>query len=191
MPKHGIIRNNDALNFEQCGNSKCSFTQVGNTKTLRQYPFKFLFSVAYELIDKSLVMTYYVENRDSVPMYFSCGGHTAYSCPLSENVKLSDYVIEFPHQFDFVADTLGSSGLLSNHKRRIESNGVILSLSDTLFNEDAVIFSDINFDWVRLRRKNETKGIIVRFIDYPHLALWSKPGADYVWYRTMAWTARS
>jgi galactose mutarotase-like enzyme len=33
---------------------------------------------------------------------------------------------------------------------------------------------------VRLRKKKEKKGIIVRFKDYPHLALWSKPSADYV-----------
>lgn len=180
MPKHGIIRNNDMLNFEQHGVSKCAFTLVSSAKTLKQYPFRFLFSVKYELIDKRLIMTYEVENRDSVIMHFACGGHTAYACPLSEHIKLSDYVIEFPAQFDFMADTLGASGLRSHHKRKIESNEEILLLSDTLFNEDALIFSDIDFEWIRLRRKNEKKGIIVRFIDYPHLALWSKPGADYV-----------
>jgi galactose mutarotase-like enzyme len=180
MPKHGIIRNNDMLNFEQHGLSKCFFTLVSSAKTLKQYPYKFLFSVKYELIDNCLRMTYEVENRDSVTMHFACGGHTAYACPLSEHIKLSDYVIEFPSQFDFMANTLGASGLLSHHKRKIESNKEILSLSDTLFNEDALIFSNINFDWVRLRRKKEKKGIIVRFKEYPNLALWSKPGADYV-----------
>lgn len=49
-----------------------------------------------------------------------------------------------------------------------------------LFNEDALIFENVNFDWVRLRKKAEKKGVLVKFSDYPHLALWSKPGADYV-----------
>ena len=56
----------------------------------------------------------------------------------------------------------------------------ILSLSDTLFNEDALIFSDVNCNWVRLRKKNKKKGIVVHFKGYPNLALWSKPLADYV-----------
>ncbi len=180
MPKHGIIRNNNQLSFEQHGTSKCVFILTSSEETLKQYPFKFTFSVEFTLIEKRLIMTFKVENRDSVPMQFACGGHTAYACPLSENVKLSDYVIEFPTQFDLEASTLGASGLLSHHKRKIESNEEILPLSDTLFNDDALIFSDIECNWVRLRKKNEKKGIVVRFKDYPHLALWSKPFADYV-----------
>jgi galactose mutarotase-like enzyme len=180
MPKHGIIRNNNLLSFEQHGISRCIFILTNSEKTLKQYPFKFTFSVEFTLIEKRLIMTYKVENRDSVPMQFACGGHTAYACPLSESIKLSDYVIEFPSQLGLEASTLGTSGLLSNHKRHIESKGEILPLSDTLFNKDALIFPDIECDWIRLRKKNEKKGIVVRFKDYPHLALWSKPLADYV-----------
>ncbi len=180
MPKHGIIRNNNQLSFVQHGVSKCAFSLMSSEKTLKQYPFNFSFSVEYTLIEKRLIMTYKVENRGSIPMQFACGGHTAYACPLSENIKLSDYVIEFPTPLNLKADTLGASGLLSHHKREIESNEGILPLSDTLFNEDALIFSDIEYDWIRLRKKNEKKGIRVRFTGYPHLALWSKPFADYV-----------
>ncbi len=180
MPKHGIIRNNDQLTFEQHGISSCVFMLASSEKTLKQYPFKFSFSVAFTLIEKRLIMTYVVENRDSVPMHFACGGHTAYACPLSEDIRLSDYVIEFPSQFVLEANTLGVSGLLSHHKRKIESNEAVLPLSDTLFKEDALIFSDIACDWIRLRRRNEKKGIVVRYKGYPHLALWSKPRADYV-----------
>ena len=180
MTKHGIIRHNDKLEFSQNNASKCTFSLVSSDETLKRYPFTFTFSVVYELIDKRLIMSYEIENRDDVPMYFSCGGHTAYACPLNDETKLTDYVIEFPLTFDFMAETLGSTGLLSDRKRKIETDENLLSLSETLFNEDALIFSNIDFDWVRLRRKDEERGIIVRFTGYPHLALWSKPGADYV-----------
>ncbi|MDP3441422.1 MAG: aldose 1-epimerase family protein [Ignavibacteria bacterium] len=180
MPKHGIIRNNDLLIFEQYKASSCAFILTSSEKTLKQYPFKFSFTVAYTLIEKRLIMTYTIENQDTVPMQFACGGHTAYACPLSENTKLSDYVIEFPTHLEVMASTLGDLGLLSHKKREIISNENILTLSDSLFNEDALIFTDIECDWVRLRKKNEKKGVVVRFKAYPHLALWSKPKADYV-----------
>lgn len=180
MPKHGIIRNNNLLSFERYGSSRCVFSLRNTEDTLKQYPFKFKFSVEYSLIEMRLIMTYTIENQDSVPMQFACGGHTAYACPLIKNVALSDYVIEFPTQFALNSSTLGASGLLSLHQRKIESNKGILPLSDTLFNADALIFADIDCDWIRLRKKNERKGIVVRFKDYPHLALWSKPAADYV-----------
>lgn len=180
MPKHGIIRNNDRLSFQQIGDAHCIFSLNSSEETLKQYPYQFSFTVAYQLIEKRLLMTYTIHNRDVVPMHFACGGHTAYACPLSEHTKLSDYVIEFPTPLDLQAETLGASGLLSHRKRNIESHEGILPLSDTLFNEDALIFSDIACNWIRLRKRQEKKGIAVRFIGYPHLALWSKPGADYV-----------
>jgi galactose mutarotase-like enzyme len=125
-------------------------------------------------------MTYEIVNKDEVPMFFSCGGHTAYACPLDKNTKLSDYIIEFPNTISLHSLTLGGSGLLTNQLRAFELQQNQLELSDTIFNEDALVFANINFKWVRLRKKNQAKGIKVVFKDYPHLALWSKPGADYV-----------
>jgi galactose mutarotase-like enzyme len=180
MPKHGIIRNNEQLVFEQLSESACIFTLTSSDKTLTQYPYKFTFSVEYKLLGKRLVINYIVENQDVVSMSFACGGHTAYACPLNEDIQLSDYVVEFPTEFNLQVSTLGASGLLSNRKRKIESDGKVLPLSETIFNEDALIFENIACDWVRLRKKGEKKGIVVRFKDYPHLALWAKPGADYV-----------
>lgn len=180
MPKHGIIRNNSRLRFKQYDVSKCSFTLSSSAETLKQYPFKFSFSVEYTVCNNRLVMNYKVENKDAVPMHFSCGGHTAYACPLSENIRLSDYVIEFPSQLILKSSKLGASGLLTEHKKSIENSQGILPLSDTLFNEDALIFRNLDCNWIRLRKKNKKKGIVVRFKDYPNLALWSKPSADYV-----------
>ena len=146
MPKHGIVRNNNLLSFEQHGVSSCSFILTSSEKTLKQYPFRFSFSVEFYLLEKRLIMNYKVENRDSVPIHFACGGHTAYACPLSENIKLSDYVIEFPNQLELKTSKLGVTGLLSHLKYEIKINEGILPLSDTLFNQDALIISDIECD---------------------------------------------
>jgi len=97
MPKHGIVRNNDQLIFKQNDISKCSFTLFSSEETLKKYPFQFSFTVEYSLIENRLLMNYIVENKDSSPMQFACGGHTAYACPLRDNTKLTDYVVEFPN----------------------------------------------------------------------------------------------
>jgi galactose mutarotase-like enzyme len=180
MPKHGIIRNNKRLIFESLGSSECAFSLTSPEETRKQYPFEFSFSITYSLVGQRLRMTYEIENHDTVPIHFACGGHTAYACPLGEHIGLSDYVIEFPEELHLHSSSLGASGLLSPHKRTLETQGALLPLSDTLFNEDALIFSYIDCDWIRLRKKKEKKGIVVRFKDYPHLALWSKPGAAFV-----------
>jgi len=62
MTRHGIIRHNEILAFQQYNISKCSFTLTSSEDTLEKYPYHFLFTVTYELIGKRLVMTYHVEN---------------------------------------------------------------------------------------------------------------------------------
>lgn len=179
-PKHGIIRNNEQLEFTQHEASRCAFTLKTSDATRKQYPFDFSFTVEFALLENRLFMNYLIKNSDSVPMHFACGGHTAYACPLNDATPLSDYVIEFPKPVNLIARTLGSSGLLSDESREIAINTKTLPLSDTLFNQDALIFTNISYDWVRLRKKDQEKGMVVRFPDYPHLALWSKPKADYL-----------
>ncbi|WP_378184769.1 aldose 1-epimerase family protein [Aquimarina sp. W85] len=180
MPKHGIIRNNDQLIFEKQGISMCAFTLKSSKKTRQYYPFEFTFTVKYTLVDTRLCMTYQITNNDSIPMHFVCGGHTAYACPISDEVGLSDYVVEFPEHLNLEMYQLASSGLLSHKKSKIQTHKRVVSLSDTIFDNDALIFSNIPCDWVRLRKKSDTKGIVVRFTGYPHLALWSKPSANFV-----------
>jgi galactose mutarotase-like enzyme len=180
MTKHGIVRNNNNLKYKQLSPYKCTFTLVSNGETKKKYPFDFVFAVSYELIGYKLIMTYDIENKSNEPMYFSCGGHTAYALPLDHSTQLTDYVIEFPNQSQLEAETLAESGLLGDLKRHYLLKENYLQLNDTIFNDDALIFANINFDWVRLRKKDEEKGIVVRFKSYPNLALWSKPKADYV-----------
>ena len=180
MPKHGIVRGNDSLVFNQRSESECSFTLNSSDITKSQYPFDFMFSINYKLVDNRLIMTYNIKNKDNEPMYFICGGHTAYSLPLNKSTALSDYLIEFPNQNQLVSATLGDSGLLSYRKRNYNLFNNSLELNEIIFKDDALIFSNINFDWVRLRKTNEEKGIVVKFSGYPNLALWAKPGADYI-----------
>lgn len=180
MTKHGIIRNNEDLIFSRISDSKCSFRLDHSELTKRKYPYDFVFEVSYELAGKKLIMTYDILNNDKRDMYFSCGGHTAYSLPLEEGLQISDYVVEFPRNSPLLAETLGDSGLLSYVHRKFDLVDSCLEINETLFSEDALIFADVDFDWVRLRKKNEDKGVVIRFSGYPNLALWSKPGADYI-----------
>jgi hypothetical protein len=132
------------------------------------------------------MVTYTVENKDNVAThYFAYGSHTAYACPLNEQTRLSDHVIEFPKRLELKAKTIGASGLLSDTTRIIANDGGILPPSNTLFNPDPLIFFDIQCKWVWLRKKTDKKGMIVRYRNYPHLELWSKPSTAFYLYRTV------
>lgn len=180
MTKHGIIRNNTQLQYEQISQNACSFSLGSSPANQMLYPFDFNFKVDYILEGRSLKMLYTIQNLGKEKMPFSCGGHTAYSCPLDANTSLEDYRIEIPGREEISADTLAASGLLGYRKRKYSLSNGALSLSADLFKEDALVFADIDFDHVILHGPKAEDRIEVWFKAYPHLALWAKPGADYV-----------
>lgn len=181
MPKHGIIRHHEALRFQQYSPACAGFVLESNQATRIQYPFEFHFEVRYTLEGRSLNMEFHITNQGRLPMPFICGGHTAYLCSLSDGKQLRDYYVEFPkEQQALEASTLGDSGLLGDEKRSISLEKGRLYLSDTLFNKDALIFADLGLNEVKLGRKEKGAFLSLQFEGYPHLALWSKPAADYL-----------
>ena len=180
LPKHGIIRNNSNLEFRQLSKEQVLFSLQNSPQIKQQYPFNFRFEVYYQLIDKRLQMRFVVGNTGMETMHFNAGGHTAYYCPL-DSAMLSDYVIDMPTSQDLKAETIDPETMLLGYEQRpIELNNGSLVLGEDLFKRDALIFADVDFDRVRLRHKDADKGLEVHFRGFPHLALWAKPGADYV-----------
>ena len=180
LPKHGIIRNNEQLLVGQPAPHHLVFSLESSVRTKSLYPFDFRFEAHYELQASSLLMRYRIENRGSEDLYYNAGGHTAYYCPLDQ-WQLNDYFIEFPGKNKLIAETLDPESLLLGYaQREISLNNGQLALSETTFKRDALVFADVDCDAVRLARQGEAKGLQVKFSGFPHLALWAKPGADYV-----------
>lgn len=180
LPKHGIIRNHEALSVREISKEHIAFSLQSSEATKKQYPFKFLFEVHYQLIENRLRMRFVVGNTGMETLHFNAGGHTAYYCPL-DSAQLSDYVIDIPTAQDLVSETIDPDTMLLGYEQRpIELHNGSLVLSEDLFKRDALIFANVDFDRVRLRHKDSDKGLQLSFLGFPHLALWAKPGADYV-----------
>lgn len=180
LPKHGILRNNPNFQVERIADDHLIFRLSASEQTMLLYPFDFHFEVHYRLQERSLMMEFKIENRGGQTLYFNLGGHTAYYCPL-QDFSLEDYGLDIPTQKPLVAETIDpESKLLGYQQRTIALDDGVLRLSADTFKQDALIFDSVDFDWVRLRKLKEQKGLKVYFEGFPHLALWAKPGADYV-----------
>lgn len=173
IPKHGLLRTRDARLIEKDDNF-AAFQFTSDDETLKQYPFPFVFTVYFHLLENGLEIHYVISNTGSEPMLFTVGSHPAFALDLESHV-LSDYSIELSERETVDLHGL-KNGLLSRryfgHLRSQNS----IQLSDSLFDEDAVILEDI---WSRSVRI-EPAGVEIELGNHPHLAIWSKPGAPYV-----------
>jgi galactose mutarotase-like enzyme len=181
LPKHGMVRNNDAVVlYEQTANS-LTFKLTYSDATLKIYPFKFEFFITYKLINNNIEVLHTVKNVDDTPLYFSIGGHPAFKCPVFENEAYEDYFLEFQHIENSKTHLINmDNGLISDKTKPIFNNTNKLTLTHDLFNEDALIFKDLKSKKVALKSKTHGEVLAVSYKDFPYLGIWAKPTGNYV-----------
>ena len=171
MKQHGLARNMD---FELVKRNKASLTfeLVSSEATLAQYPYPFRLRIQYALYKPMLMVAYEVYNPSDAPIYFSIGGHPAFRCPLVEGEKRSDYQLKFEYQEIATAQRL-VNGIRNGKTELILDNENILPLTDSLFDEDALVFSKLASEKVVLQ-KGDKQILTFDFKDFPYLGIWSK-----------------
>lgn len=143
------------------------------------YPFDFLLEIDFELNGKSIKITHRVNNRDSRPMYFSIGAHPAFNCSVGDYIVFPDDRIAWAHKLN------DETKLLSVKRVEKPVKDYHLTITEDIFEHDALIFEGLRSDYVSLFCGGK-KRVTVSYGNAPCLGIWSKPGANYVciepWY---------
>ncbi len=178
MGRHGFARDNE---FEVISYSENEvlFLFRSSLETLKVYPFEFKFFMKYTIKDGKLNIKYQVENIDRNSIYFSLGGHPAFSIPTNESIKLSDYYLEF--EMYETASILSLEGQqISKRKQEFLINQKTIELSEEIFKDDALIFDDLESKIVSIKCKKNNKKITMYYEDFRYIAFWSKVGAPFI-----------
>ncbi|MGL5617303.1 MAG: aldose 1-epimerase family protein [Sarcina sp.] len=183
LPQHGLGRLQEFKVVNKTENS-LTFNLDYSDETLKIYPFKFSLFVIYELIDKTIKITYKVKNLDDKEIYFSIGAHPAYMCPILENETINDYYFEFNKKE--TADIMllnTSTGLFTGKTQEILNKENKIQLSKELFKNDALVFksSELESNIINLKSKKHNKSIEFDFSNFPYLGLWAPAtGAPFI-----------
>jgi len=153
--------------------------------TREQYPFAFELVVSHEIFDSSLRSTLTIRNTGDEILPFACGLHPGFRWPLGATHR-GGHAIEFSASEEPRVPVIAPGGLFSDATRPITLNGKRLDLTDEVFAREALCLLNaksrsvdyIAPDGIRLRAD---------FENFPHLALWSKPGAPFICIE--AWTS--
>ncbi|WP_372755334.1 aldose 1-epimerase family protein [Mariniflexile sp.] len=181
LPKHGMVRNNDAVILHERTTNSLKFKLNYSEDSLKIYPFKFEFYITYTLNNNSIEVQHTVKNIDKKPLYFSVGGHPAFKCPVFENEVYEDYSLEFEYIENSETHLINmDNGLISKNTKPILSNTNTLPLTHDMFNDDALIFKDLKSKKVTLKSKTHGNILSVSYQDFPYLGIWAKPTGDYV-----------
>jgi galactose mutarotase-like enzyme len=121
-------------------------------------------------------------------MPYAIGFHPAFRWPLGRGNR-PDHAVIFDAPESSSVPVIAAGGLLSNETRRIPLRDRRLELTDELFASDALCFLNANSGAFCFSGLPQGPSIRLETSDFPHLALWSRPGAPFI--SMEAWTGHS
>ncbi|SDB48099.1 aldose 1-epimerase family protein [Belnapia rosea] len=176
MRQHGFARDRDFTLVEQMAD-RCAFRLADDAASQAIYPFAFALEIRYALEGARLVVEYRLGNPGTAPLPASIGAHPAFRWPLPGAAGR-------PHELVFDQAEPApirrlEDGLMRPGPVPSPVEGRRLPLAEALFAEDAMILDGVESRSLDYRA---TGGPALRFAfhGFPHLGLWSKPGAGFL-----------
>lgn len=178
LPQHGFARRQRFVPIEQAAD-RAVFRLTDSDATRAVYPFAFTLDAAFTLAGATLAMDITVTNSGDRDMPASFGFHPAFAWPLPFGRPRADHriVFEKDEPADLSAIILG--GWIAPEHWPSPLDGRELTLADTLFERDALIWDQLESETLRYDG-GEGPGLDIGFAGMPKLGIWTKPGARYV-----------
>ena len=171
---HGFVRISELEVREKTENS-VEFGISSSEETLAAYPFEFDFSVKFTLEESKITVCYLIKNTDDKTMYFSVGAHPGFNIPINDGEKFEDYSIVFENDCE-PNEVICENCFITGGKRPFAlERKRIIPLRHNLFDNDAIILSDMQSRKLTVCSKKSENSVTVDFADFDYLGIWHKP----------------
>lgn len=184
MNQHGFARDQE-FEVEKQSPESITFLLKDNDETRKMYPFQFELRVNYNLMNNMLEENFTVTNKTDGKMIFGIGGHPGFNVPVKDlGLEKEDFYFATQPSVSRIQIPISKeNGLLDWNNRSLASTDSLISLSDGLFKNDALIYQLKGHDnKISLRTEDSHFHINVWTRNAPFVGVWSQypKTADYV-----------
>lgn len=177
MKQHGFARRM-AFAVTAQEPDRATFRLTDSPETRAAYPFPFVLEIAFAIEGATLTMRATIINPGAAPLPASFGWHPAFAWPLPYGH------LKEAHRVTFSADEPDPlwevvDGLIAQERPPSPLEGRVLTLDDSLFEHDALIWDPVHSDRVSYGAP-QGPALEVAFPETPQLGIWTKPGARFL-----------
>ncbi|MCW2621937.1 MAG: hypothetical protein JWL64_1539, partial [Frankiales bacterium] len=178
MSQHGFARDREFTVVEQ-GADHVRLRLDDDDATRSLFPYAFRLELRYRVSGTTLTVDYLLTNPADRLLRASLGAHPAFAWPLPGATGKAGHLLTFgaaePEPIRRLAD-----GLLAADLQPSPVRGRVLALTEDLFAADALVFDRLRSDSVVYSGPGAAMSLAVSWRGFPHLGLWSRPGADFL-----------
>lgn len=178
MKQHGFARDQYFEILEQ-DESSVLLGLKSTQQTMAVYPFAFSFQVRYRLDERVLWIDYITKNLGEKEMLYSVGGHPGFALPGVLEVHSLAFSQAGERKGFSAERRLIEGGYYSGKTEWIDVPSGVLALSDSLFEQDAMVFHEPSFDSVTLLDAQGAALLDFYCWEWDAVGFWTKPGAPF------------
>ncbi|HEY0747598.1 MAG TPA: aldose 1-epimerase family protein [Steroidobacteraceae bacterium] len=188
LPRHGFARGK-LFSIENTSSSAAKFRLSADSASLQVYPFHFELDVEYVISGTTLSVITQISNQGDADMPASFGYHPGFRWPLPFGQPRSAHFIDFEMDEPAPVRRIDAAGLLTAQRHATPVAGRRLSLTDSLFQSDVIIFDQIKSRSVIYGAAQgplikigfaDVRGAAAPGAAAPYLGIWTKPGAPFI-----------
>lgn len=174
MGQHGFARDMEFTLLSQT-DTKLVMALAETEETLKNYPFRFLLELSYEIKEDGLLLGWRVKNTDEKTLYFSIGGHPAFNCPMEGKGKQNEYALRFMKAGKPLQEIISAvieGGFVGKDTLEFGLEDGYLPITPDLFDTDTIVLEDGQADTVSLCDPDGKEYVRVEF-DMPLVGIWT------------------
>ncbi|MCR5116467.1 MAG: aldose 1-epimerase family protein [Lachnospiraceae bacterium] len=171
--QHGFARD---MEFELVSkeDTEVWFSLSENGETLSKYPFRFRLQIGYRVEEASVKVMWSVTNTNDEEMYFSIGAHPGFAVDSLSGKSFALFDMNGNPVSSVKSRIFGQGGCATDNETVIGTPGGKLAITESLFDNDALIIENGQIGTVKLLEADGTGLVSVSF-DAPLVGLWSPP----------------
>lgn len=179
--QHGFARDTEFTCIESTPLS-VTHEMHSSEATKASYPFDFTLQITHILSGQEVKICWKVLNRSSSSMYFTIGGHPAFSVPILPDTAYEDYFLTFEGKDSLVYSLLdpASGTVIEGATKELPLSGGICPLNSHLFDHDALVFDNSQISHAGILLPDGSPYLELRCQGFPNFGIWSVPGAPFV-----------
>lgn len=173
--QHGFARDREFQVVEQ-SSERVVFELRDDEKTRAAFPFAFVLTIAYQLDEDRLLISYRVENpSNDQTLIYALGAHPGFNVPVDEQGSFETTQFSVSPAIDYQQVKLVSPGPFND----LEHPAVLhmqqpITLDHELFDEDALIFATKGMPFTATLTEPQTNhGVHVQVNGAPFVGVWS------------------
>ena len=180
--QHGFARDMEFSCVEET-DTFVTHRLVATEGTKEIYPFDFEVLVTHRLDDKNprlLHIEWEVRNNGDTLMYYSIGGHPAFTLPVKESAEREEYYLKFTG-----SDSLTYIGVNPKNGLAAVDSAKELKMEDgyvKFFGDiyDTLIFDYQKIDTVSIAKPDKTPYVTMDCSQFPFLGIWTKTTGNFI-----------